>query len=87
MWRSNRAALLVEIFKDAAPVAFVLRTSAMALVDDDEIEEVGRILAEIGLWLSVRTGAAHKGLENREEDTGVLRNMAVFADFAGLNTR
>ena len=36
-----------EIFEDAAPIALIIRTAAMALINDDEIEEVGRIVAEI----------------------------------------
>ena len=37
-----------EVLQDAAPVALVVGAAAMALVDDDEIEEVRRILAEVG---------------------------------------
>jgi len=36
-----------KVIENAAPVALVIRSAAMAFVDDDEIEEVGRILAEI----------------------------------------
>ena len=43
-----------EIFEDVAPVAFVVRAAAMALVDDDEVEEVRRIVAEVGRGLAVR---------------------------------
>jgi hypothetical protein len=36
-----------EVFEDAAPVALVVRAAAMALVDDDEVEEVRRVFAEV----------------------------------------
>ena len=39
-----------EIFHDAAPVAFVIGAAPVALVNDDEVEEVRRILAKIGRW-------------------------------------
>ena len=42
-----------EVVHDAAPVAFIVGPAAMALVDDDEIEEIGRIVAEIGRRLAV----------------------------------
>ena len=50
LWRGGQAELhgRGEVFEDAAPVAFVVCAAAMALVNDDEIEEVRRILAEIG---------------------------------------
>ena len=37
-----------EVVEDAAPVALVVGAAAVALVDDDEVEEVGRVLAEVG---------------------------------------
>ena len=36
----------LEVFEDLAPVALVARAAAVALVHDDEVEEVGRVLAE-----------------------------------------
>jgi hypothetical protein len=47
----------------------------MAFVDDDEIEEVRRILAEIGRRLAVLRRAAHEGLEDGEEQAAVLRHL------------
>ncbi len=38
-----------KIFKNTAPIAFIVGPAAMALVNDDEIEEVRRIVAEIPL--------------------------------------
>ena len=37
-----------EVFEDAAPGAFVVCAAAVAFVDDDEVEEVGRVVAEVG---------------------------------------
>ena len=74
-----------EVFEDAAPVAFVVCAAAMALVDDDEIEEVGRIFAEVGRGLAVFRRAAHEGLEDGEEQAAVLRHLAFLADVLGLD--
>src|SRR5216683_959793 len=91
-----------EIFQDAAPIALVVGTAAMAFVNDDEIEEVRRVLAEIGRGLVGSAillngilygadreigvpGAAHKGLEDGEEQTGVLRNFAFLANLVRLD--
>ena len=52
----------------------------MALVDDDEVEEVRRILAEIGRRLAILGRAAHERLEDREEQAAVLRHLAFLAD-------
>ena len=69
-----------EVVEDAAPVALVVRAAAMALVDDDEVEEVGRILAEVGRGLAVLRRAAHEGLEDGEEEAAVLGHLALLAD-------
>ena len=69
-----------EVIQDAAPVAFVVGAAAMALVNDDEIEEVRRILAEIRRRLAILRRAAHEGLEDREEQAAVLRHLALLAD-------
>ena len=69
-----------EVFEDAAPVALVVRAAAMALVDDDEIEKVRRIFAEIRRWLAILRRAAHERLEDREEEAAVLRHLALLAD-------
>ena len=74
-----------EVVEDAAPVAFVVRAAAMALVDDDEVEEVRRILAEVGRGLAVLRRAAHEGLEDREEQAAVLRHLALLADVLRLD--
>ena len=35
----------LEVFEDLPPTAFVPGTAAMAFVDDDQVEEVGRVFA------------------------------------------
>jgi hypothetical protein len=72
-----------EVVQDAAPVALVVRAAAMALVDDDEVEEVRRILAEVGRRLAVLGRPAHEGLEDGEEQAAVLRHLALLADVSG----
>jgi hypothetical protein len=37
-----------EALKDAAPIALVVGAATMALVDDDEIEKIRRVFAEVG---------------------------------------
>ena len=48
----------------------------MAFVDDDEVEEVARVLTEVRL----ATALAHEGLENREEDAAVHRDGLLLRD-------
>ena len=43
-----------EVVQDGAPVALVIRAAAMAFVDDDEVEEVGRVVAEARRGLAGR---------------------------------
>ena len=52
----------------------------MALVDDDEIEKVRRILPEIRAGVAVLRRSAHESLENREEQAAVLGHLALLAD-------
>ena len=56
----------------------------MALVDHDEIEEVGRVIAEVRRGLPSRR-AGHEGLEDGEEDVAVLRHLALLADLLGID--
>ena len=74
-----------EVIEDVTPIAFVVRAAPMAFVDDDEVEEVRRILAEIGRGVPVLWGAAHEGLEDREEQAGVLGHLAFLADVGRLD--
>ena len=74
-----------KVIHDAAPIAFIICPAAMALVDDDEIEEIGRILAEIRRGLAVLRRTAHEGLEDGEEQAGILRDLAFLADVLRLD--
>ena len=53
----------------------------MAFVDDDEVEKVLCVFAEVGRV--ART--THEGLEDREKQTAVLRHPALLADLARLD--
>src|SRR5690606_12190805 len=74
-----------EIFEDRPPLALVLRTATMALVDDDAVEEVGWVIAEPRRRLAILVSAGHKGLKDREEHAGVLRHRALLADLGGTD--
>ena len=52
----------------------------MALVDDNEVEKVRRIFAEVGRRLAILRRSAHEGLKDREEQAAVLRHAALLAD-------
>src|SRR6185437_4727181 len=70
-----------EVFKDVAPVALVVCAAAMTLVNDDEVEKVRWIPAEIGCL----SWATHKGLEDGEEETPVLRYLALLPNIVRLD--
>ena len=69
-----------EVVQDRAPRTLVPGAAAVALVNDDEVEEVARVFAEVRLGLTVSARAAHKGLEDGEEDAAVFRHLALLAD-------
>ena len=69
-----------EIVQDVAPSALIIRAAAMAFVNDDEVEEVRRVIAEVGRRLPVLLRPAHERLKDREEDAAVLRHAALLAD-------
>src|SRR5205823_4021554 len=73
-WRCREAKLNSrrEVFEDVAPGALVICSAAMALIDDDEIKEVRRVLAKVWRRFAVLGRATHEGLEDREEDAAVL---------------
>ncbi len=52
----------------------------MALVNDDEVKEIRGILPEIWRRLAIFRRAAHEGLEDGEEQAGILRDLAFLAD-------
>jgi len=70
-----------EVFEKGAPVALVVRTSMVALVDDDEVEIVRRILSETGRALR----ACHEGMEDDEKDAAVGRHPSVPANLIRLD--
>ena len=65
-----------EVFQDGPPCAFVVRATAVAFVDDDEVEEIGRVLPEIRRVARPR----HEGLEDGEEHAAVGGHLALLAD-------
>lgn len=77
----------LEVGEDVPPGALVAGAAPVALVDHDEIEEVRRILAEIGRGLPVLRRPAHEGLEDGEEYAGVGRHLALLGDLAGRDAR
>src|SRR5207244_3572037 len=60
-----------EVIEDASPVALVIRAAAMAFVNDDEIEEVGRVFTEIWGGVTIPRWPAHERLEDREKEAAV----------------
>ena len=52
----------------------------MALVDDDEIEKVSRVVAKHRGRFALGVRAGHKGLEDGEEDIAVFRCPFLFPD-------
>ena len=74
-----------EISEDVAPSAFVVCAAAMAFINDDEIEEIGRIFAEIWGGFSVFRRAAHKSLENREEKAAIFWDAAFLSNVVRID--
>jgi hypothetical protein len=59
----------LEVFEDFAPVGFFLRAAAMALVHDDQVEEVaGEFLVEAGAALVAGDGLIGGEVEFAAED-------------------
>ena len=84
------ACLTLAVTKDGASVTTIeglakdgkLHPLQQAFIDHDAVEKVGRIVAEIGRGFAVLVGAAGEGLEDGEEDAGVLGHRALLLDFA-----
>ena len=84
--RRRRHAELIgrlEVFKDLAPVALVAGAAAMALVDDDQVEEVGRVLRCTGRARLV----LGDGLVDGEVHLAALVHLAVLDLPAGVAER
>ena len=58
----------------------------MALVYHDEVKEVGWVVTEVRSWLAVHFWSAHEGLEDGEEDAGVLRHFPLLLDVTRCNS-
>ena len=69
----------------ARQVLSVVGSAAVALVDDDEVEEVGRVFAEVGRGLAVFGRTAQEGLEDGEEEAAVLGDLAFAPDVVGFD--
>ena len=76
----------LEVLHDAAPVALVIGATPVALIDDDEIEEIRRIVPEVGRRVALGVTPGHEGLEDGEEDVAVLRHPALLADGFRVDT-
>ena len=75
-----------EVVEDYPTGALVIGTTAMALVDDDKVEKIGRVLAKVRRWLAVLGWPAHEGLKDREEDAAVLGHPALLLDLVRCDT-
>src|SRR5262249_27742585 len=73
-----------KIRENIAPGAFVVRSAAMTLVNNDKIEELGWVLAEVWRGLPVLHRTTHERLEYRKEEARILRDFALFADVLWL---
>ena len=71
----------VEVLHDAAPGALVIGAAAVALVDDDEVEEILGVLPE------VRLVTCHECLEDGEEDRTVGRHLTLLAYGSRLDSQ
>jgi hypothetical protein len=67
------------------PGGFVVGAAAVALVDDDEVEEVRRVVAEVRRRLAVLRRPAHEGPEDGEEQAAVFRHPALLLDVRRLD--
>jgi len=60
-----------------------LQYRALAFVDDDKVEEIRRVVAEVGRRFAVLIFAtAHEGLEDGEEHGGVFRHRPLLLDLS-----
>ena len=65
---------------DGPPSALVVGSASVALVDHDEVEEILRVLPEVGHGIALLVPPAHEGLEDGEEYAPVLRHSSLLAD-------
>ena len=72
-----------EVVEDIPPVALVVGTATVALINDDEVEEIGGVVTKYRGWFALGIGASHKGLEDGEEDIAILGGTAFLSDLIG----
>ena len=85
--RSGHAELVGvgEIVHQLTPLALVVGTSAVTLIDDDEVEEIRGVLLIVGLPGGV---FGHEGLEDGEIEVSGFRHLVmVLAQFLGRDAR
>ena len=88
----------VEVFHQLSPLAFVISSTSVTLIDDDEVEEVTLILHVIGLVVGtfrqldalllclLRIGRSHHGLEDGEiKIAGSWNSVIVLLQFLGCD--
>ena len=59
----------------------------MTFIDNDEVEKIGRILAEVRRRFAVLWRAAHEGLKYRKEDAAVLWHLALLSNVIGRDAQ
>src|SRR5690606_7614245 len=74
-----------KILHDPPPRALVVGPATVAFVDNDEVEEVARVLAEVGRGISLGVGPRHEGLEDGEEQARILRHPLLLANLTWIN--
>ena len=74
-----------EVVENCSPSAFVVGSAAVAFVDHDEVEEVRRIVAELGRRVAVLWRATHERPKDCEEQASVFRHLAFLADLIRLD--
>jgi len=67
-----------KIFQDVSPGTFIVSTASVALIDDDEVKELGAIVAEVGGRVAWFVLVSHQGLEDAECNKGlVCKDVAI----------
>src|SRR5262245_30140810 len=74
-----------EVIQYPPPGALVVSAAAVTLINDNEIEEVGRVLAEVGRRFAVLGRSAHKRLKDREEHAPILGHTPFLTNIVGRN--
>ena len=72
----------LEVFQYASPITLILGSSAMTLIDDNQVEEILGVLPEV--WRIIRP--AHKRLEDGEEDAAVSGHLTILGYRSGLDS-